>query len=368
LGWSRSTGSRRVATALVLGATLCSAGVVGAAGAQAERTAAPELRAVSCHTSTVCLAAGDSAVVGFTGTSGWKILTPPAGAEMLNGAACPGLQTCYLAGSGFGDNGAIWRTTDGGMTWHAQLTAITGGFFLAVSCPSVMVCEAVGNEGSIYGTADGGKAWEQQQVPASANLIYGIACPSVTTCEAVGYGGTGLALRTTDGGTTWTRQQLPRSVQDLQGVACPSVTVCVAVGLNVTQAGSKQSGTVVTTTDGGVTWIRQHNPAGFTDLTAVACPSAQVCEAAGLGPRAVIGTADGGTTWARQDVPGSVFLQGIDCPTVNVCQTVGENADDVGVAYGTTDSGRTWMHLAVRGGRNGTRCTRMQPGRHASPP
>jgi photosystem II stability/assembly factor-like uncharacterized protein len=350
LGCSWRTALHGVVAGLAAGSLLCIAGVTAPAGAQAARAAAPELRAVACAASGVCLAAGDGIVVSATKSGTWKTLTPPAGAEMLASLSCPGARTCELAGGGSGDNGAIWRSTNAGQTWNAQLTAITGGFFLAVACPSVMVCEATGNEGTIYGTVDGGKTWQHQQVPQSANLIYGIACPSVTTCEAVGYGGTGLALRTTNGGKTWARQHMPQSVQDLQAVSCPSATDCMAVGINVTQAGSKEVGTVVTTIDGGATWTRQHNPAGFTDLTAVACPSAGTCEAVGLGStHAVARTTDGGSTWTGQGVPGSVFLEGIACPAAAVCYAVGENADDAGVAYGTTDSGQTWVPQPIHG-------------------
>jgi photosystem II stability/assembly factor-like uncharacterized protein len=349
LGWSRRAGSPSVVAGLAMGSLLCIAGAAGPAGARVSRAEAPELRTVACAGSAVCLAAGDGTVIGIVSKSGtWKTLTPPEGAQMLTSAACPSARICDLAGSGPGDDGGIWRSTDGGASWDAQLTAITGGFFLAIACPSVTVCEATGNEGTIYGTVNGGKAWRQQRVPESASLIYGIACPSVTTCEAVGYGGTGLALRTTDGGKTWVRQRLPGSVQDLQAVSCPSVTVCVAVGINVTQGGSKESGTAVTTADGGTAWTRQRNPPGFTDLTGVACPTAGTCEAVGLGrTHAVAVTTDGGTAWTGQGIPGSVFLEGIACPAAGVCETVGENADDDGVAYGTVDSGHTWVPQPV---------------------
>jgi photosystem II stability/assembly factor-like uncharacterized protein len=122
----------------------------------------------------------------------------------------------------------------------------------------------------------------------------------------------------------------------------------VAVGLNVIQAGSKEVGTVVTTTDGGATWTRRPNPPGFTDLTGVACPVAQVCAAVGYGTHAVTRTTDGGTTWTGQGLPGSVFLQAVACPAVKVCETAGENANDDGVAYGTVDGGRTWKPQPIR--------------------
>jgi photosystem II stability/assembly factor-like uncharacterized protein len=332
---------RRILTAVPLAALLGLAGTAVPAGAQTTAPV-PELRAVSCS-ATGCLAAGDSTVISRAEPDGqWQVRTAPKGAELLAGMACPAARTCQVVGSGSGDNGELWRTTNGGVTWHAQLTAIAGGFFLAVACPSVLVCLATGNEGTIYGTVNGGRTWRQQRVPKSANLIYGIACPSVRTCEAVGYGGSGLALRTENGGRTWTRQRLPASVQNLQAVSCPTAAACLAVGINVIQGGSKEVGSVATTTNGGVTWTSRPGPAGFTDLTGVACPKAGVCQAAGLGPHAVARTTDGGVTWTSQDIPGSVFLEAVTCPTARACEAVGENADDDGVAYGTVNSGRAW--------------------------
>jgi photosystem II stability/assembly factor-like uncharacterized protein len=352
---ARWTGLRGVPVGLALGSLLFSVGMTGPSGAQTAqvaRAATAELRAVGCAVAAACLAAGNGTVIGTSGKSGtWQALTPPGGTQqMLSGVACPTAQICDVVGSGSGDNGAIWRTTDAGATWKDQLTAITGGFFLAVSCPSVSVCEATGNEGTIYGTVNGGKSWRHQPVPESANLIYGISCPSGTTCEAVGYGGTGLALRTTDGGKTWTQQRLPSSLQELQAVSCPSVTVCVAVGINVTHAGSTEVGTVATTTDGGATWTRQSDPAGFTDLTAVTCPTTRACEAGGLGrTHAVDRTTDSGVTWTGQGVPSSVFVQGIACPSAAACRAVGENTEDNGVAYGTTNGGHTWAAQPIDG-------------------
>ena len=192
--------------------------------------------------------------------------------------------------------------------------------------------------------------WTRQTTPASANLVEGVSCPTTTTCEAVGYGGNGMALRTVNGGSTWSAQTLPSSVQDLSGVACPTAGVCVSVGQNAVDAGSREVGVLVTTSNGGHTWKRRHIPAGFTDLMGVACPTALVCEAAGLGPTAIIGTTDGGATWTTQPIPGSMFMEGVSCPRPQRCEAVGQDSNGDFAAFGTADGGQTWTQQTISPG------------------
>jgi photosystem II stability/assembly factor-like uncharacterized protein len=185
----------------------------------------------------------------------------------------------------------------------------------------------------------------QQEAPANADLVNGISCPSTTTCEAVGYG-VG-ALRTSDGGTDWVPQALPSSVQELSGVSCYLLMHCVAVGIDSIHAGRREVGVLVSTNDGGVTWIRRHIPSGIDDLPSVACRSSGVCEAVGLGSTAIIGSTDGGRTWTAQAVPGSPYLLGVACPGRRTCEAVGQDVNDAAAVYRTTDWGANWYRQHV---------------------
>jgi photosystem II stability/assembly factor-like uncharacterized protein len=315
------------------------------------------LTGVSCPIPSVCVSTGQSdpvnggAVIGTTdGGRTWGPLATPPGVGGLAGVACPTKLHCEVVGNGNGDAGAIYGTRNGGRTWHAQPAVLGGGLFQAIACPSETVCEATGNAGTIVGTINGGMTWTRQATPAQANLVEGVSCPTTTTCEAVGFGGTGMALRTVNGGSTWSAQTLPPSVQDLSGVACPTVRVCVSVGQNAVDAGSREVGVVATTSNGGHTWKRRHIPAGFADLVGVACPTALVCEAAGLGPTAVIGTTDGGTTWTTQPIPGSMFLQDVSCPRPQRCEAVGQDSNGDFAAFGTVNAGQTWTQQPISAG------------------
>lgn len=309
---------------------------------------------VSCPTLSVCYAtaevngAGGGTVIGTTdGGHSWEPLGALSGAGLLSGVTCPARGHCEVVGSGNGDAGAVYGTRDGGRRWRVQPAVIGGGFFLAVACPSRRICEATGNSGVIFGTVDGGKKWSQQTVPKIAQLIEGVACPTTSICEAVGYGGGGLALRSVDGGANWTLQTLPRSVQFLSRVACPTVEVCMAVGIDTVDAGRRQVALVVTTSNGGRTWKRHRVPAGYTDLAGVACPTARLCEAVGLGPTAALGTTDGGVTWSAQPIPGSMYMLGVACPSRQTCEAVGQDNNGDVTVFGTVDGGKAWTQQPV---------------------
>jgi photosystem II stability/assembly factor-like uncharacterized protein len=151
-------------------------------------------------------------------------------------------------------------------------------------------------------------------------------------------GSTGEALRTTDGGTRWSAVDLPAGTGVLNAVACPSASVCEAVGLGL---GPGAGGVAVRTTDGGATWSASELPAGTGALQAVACPSVTACEVLGVNTSALAGvalratdgvalrTTDGGTKWAAQKLPvGSDDLEALACPSRSVCEALGLTLTD----------------------------------------
>jgi photosystem II stability/assembly factor-like uncharacterized protein len=341
-----------VAVASLTISPFATAGALEPGSPVSDASAFGNLTGISCVSPRVCMVTGDiddvsgGSVIGTTdGGRTWQQLTAPPGVGALAAVSCATSVICEVAGSGNGDAGAVYGTTDGGKSWTIQSAVIGGGFFLAIACPSIEVCEATGNEGMIFGTVNGGASWSQQKVPPSADLVNGISCPSITTCEAVGYG-VG-AIRTSDGGTDWLPQALPSSVQELSGVSCYSLTHCVAVGIDSTHSGRREIGVLVSTDDGGVTWIRRNIPTGIDDLTSVACRPSGMCEAVGLGSTAIIGSTDGGRMWTPQVVPGSPYLLSVACPGLRKCEAVGQKANDDVAVYRTTDGGAQWyrQHL-----------------------
>jgi photosystem II stability/assembly factor-like uncharacterized protein len=221
------------------------------------------LRAVSCPTSTACVAVGDLGTIEQSSDGGqsWSLASSPT-AHMLAAVSCAnGTSTCFAAG----DYGTILRSGDGGLSWSAQSSGTTS-FLNAISCAEATRCVAVGADGVII-TTKNGASWTKAATPTSAYLA-AVSCPARGNCFAVGQGGT--VLHGVRAASSWSARSAP-SGDDVYGVSCSSVKRCVLTGA---------AGTVASTANAGRTWRLQGT--GTTDvLRGVACPLESVCYAAG---------------------------------------------------------------------------------------
>ncbi len=290
------------------------------------------LTAVACPSGTQCVAVGETTfktgmvLTSSDGGSTWSQHNVPAGVGTLAAVACPAANTCTAVGG----TTAI-STADGGATWN---TATVGNVaFDAVSCPSTTQCVAGGSapasgstcpSGATYSTTDGGHTWADTPTPCFVPA--GISCPSAADCVAVGSRAgagvtTGEILRSADAGRTWqSGYQLARGGTQLSAVTCPTSQVCVAVGNAPTQA-------VLRSGDGGATWVRQlpHGPATRSWFLAVSCASEADCQAAGAGMP--VSTADSGGSWSVRGSSNDITkILGISCPTATSCVGVAWDA------------------------------------------
>jgi len=208
--------------------------------------------------------------------------------------ACPSSSTCYAAGDG------ILSTTDSGRTWQVQPTPADARKLDAIACPSTSICYATGY-GAILTTTDSGATWIDEAVPTGTDPLTGIACTTTTTCVAVGSvlnclvgenapcpPGRFAVVSTTDSGRVWTGHALATDVNPIS-VACATGSTCVATAYVGSAAnydfnyGGGEAGSVLATTDLGITWSTQTVPPDTGILTVVICPSPTTCYAAGQG-------------------------------------------------------------------------------------
>jgi len=312
------------------------------------------LSAIACPSKSVCEAVGgfanSSGELGVTlrttdGGRSWVRRTLPGDGE-ANSVACPSTSTCEVL---FKSNGAggvvVLRTTNGGGSWSHK-TVLTGNAELeAIVCPSTSTCMAGGNvypAAVVLRTTNGGKSWAQETLESqSFEYVDALACRSTSVCEAVTYNdATAVAWRTTDAGTKWADTTIPLTTASIAAITCPSTSVCVAGGYGVGTPGSTASTAVaLRTTDNGKRWVLgEALSAGITELTAIACRSTSVCEAAGDSALAVQ-TTDGGARWVSETLPaGAAGVEAIACPSTRICEAV-----DGDLAFRTTDGGRTWV-------------------------
>lgn len=162
------------------------------------------------------------------------------------------------------------------------------------------------------------------QISGTTQPLYGVSFANETAGCAVGGGGT--VLRTTDGGLTW-KAQASGTAQTLKAVVFVGATAGWAVG---------GGGTIVRTTDGGRTWAAQKS--GTTQpLNAVTFASATTGWAVG-GRGTVLRTTNGGTTWKAQPSGTTQALNGVACADASTCWVVGNK----GTVRRSTDGGATW--------------------------
>jgi photosystem II stability/assembly factor-like uncharacterized protein len=298
--------------------------------------------------------------------------------------------------------GAIYRTTDGGITWDETLL---GRMFLGSVCfKDSNSGIAVGNFGAILRTTDGGDTWDNQSsftrnyfVDVSfADRYYGIILGGgmlrttdegntwipITTCysylDAVtlansNYGmavGGHIISKTTDGGITWEDQEFP-SLPLFRGVSFIDTNHATVVGkdgiiLHTTNGGEnwvdQQSnttedlqdvcftdiyrgtavgdwGTILITTDGGNNWT-QKKPSGtlLGEFWAVSFADSKNGWIVIRGSGTVLRTSDYGNSWVQQTI-GTTGLFDV-CFTDSANGTIVGNA---GTILRTTDGGDTWI-------------------------
>ena len=302
--------------------------------------------------------AADSAVKGPGGTTGqgdlvtsdehtWKHYQGlPSSSMLVTAISCPTTKVCYVSGPGPQDQPRVAESTDGGATWKRLKPPGWGTAWSwwpnSIDCVTTSACWLAGmTAGStpspvVVATTDHGATWTTfSDLPSSPNGGYqlnGISCTSALTCVAVGgldqVTGTATVISTTDGGVTWSRSIDPtlEGVQQLFSVSCSaggSLTDCRAAGQALQAAGPVE----LRSADNGTTWKGAETLDGTGRLNAISCSDAHHCWAAGSQTSlALLGTANGGSSWSAQTADTSVEDGSVSCASVDVCIATTDNA------------------------------------------
>ena len=166
------------------------------------------------------------------------------------------------------------HSTDFGQTW-AREGDLPPGFLDAgdLSCLPGAACLVTGytattaghGQGAIAISTDGGGTWAAAVVPAGTGLLQGAVCATISSCLAVGTTSTtvsavvpahGALLTSDDGGHTWVLSAATQPIDDIFGIACPSASICVMVGTNWVGTPAVGTGAVAHSSDGGADFDR----------------------------------------------------------------------------------------------------------------
>jgi photosystem II stability/assembly factor-like uncharacterized protein len=280
-----------------------------------------------------------AAVVGQPGPADIGDLTAVSCADALHCWAVGGTDPSATAAT---PAVAIAATVDGGMSWKAQrLTLTTPPELSGISCPTKEDCIAVGSTGTTSGgsivvtTLDGGTTWTQAPSPVNSYGISAVNCASVHQCTAVVNGGLIFQTATTaDFGQTWQLAgNLPGGFQGVTSMFCRADGTCLLAGFTPTTAGHGQ-GAIVYSLDRGQTWSSAMVPTGLGVLQGATCSSESDCLAVGststnisdvvAADGELLTSADGGKTWVRSaSTPPVDDIEGIACPGPSECAMVG---------------------------------------------
>jgi hypothetical protein len=272
----------------------------------------------SCFRGEECLAVGEhhggtaTPVASLWNGGKWDA-TPvhlPSGATagFLTSVSCKADNCVAVGGYTHGSTGyglaELWNGR--GWTVPGQPAGVPGAAQVtleSVSCHTAQDCVAAGYYSPKSNTKDdlaiaevwNGDSWRVFKAPSkSYSNLDTVSCPDAGYCVLGGIYATSSASYVwaeTFNGATWEALSVPQPTapathgQVINGVSCSSVSACAVVGESINE--SHQVSAFTETLSGGTWRIRRINwPARHQDLlTAVWCPAANYCIAAGgVGP------------------------------------------------------------------------------------
>lgn len=219
----------------------------------------------------------------------------------------------------------------------SRVTSPSPGDFNGVHFVSDDVGWAVGDNGAIFRTLDGGQSWQNQRIPSMVDDLNDVFVFPDGTGWAVG--DRGRIITTSDSGQSWTTQGSGTAVS-LQGVHFIDTETGIAVGSNRT---------IRRTDNGGVIWrsvevYDKRVPAESPDLYDVYMANELVGFAVGANA-GTYRTSDGGHVWVKKSERLRMIFQGarptlfgVACFQSSFCWAVGTD----GTIVYTSDAGFTW--------------------------
>jgi hypothetical protein len=269
--------------------------------------------AVSCPTTTECLAvdASGNLIVSTKPTGGNGSWAPPAKIDPngggMTGISCPTVKLCVATDSG----GDVVSSTDplgGAKFWsrpvRADATAAAGGGsagLTGISCPTVTLCVAVDGAatGNVVTSTNPTGAASSWKVSAVGGILTSVDCPSATFCVAAGTQHD-ISTNPTGGASAWKGTGAQAGAGVFSGIACPAVAFCVGVGYGDTSTGLA---TTSTTPKGAASaWttvsVEPAPPTASSGLLdAVGCTSRSLCVAVDTFDNGYLSTSPASGTW-----------------------------------------------------------------------
>jgi hypothetical protein len=228
---------------------------------------------VSCVSSPLCVVVVRGEIATSTnptgGTSAWKLATPSYG---LSAVSCASSTLCVAVG----EKGRVLAATDptgGSGAWTASQVDGENNID-GVACSPPTLCVAVDANGDILTSTNptgGAGAWAVSQLSTSA--LSGVACVGSELCFVGGAYGS-KSFVSSDPASAPSSWAITEGVDASGGVSCAATTLCVAAGSD-TNAGLSDSANPI---GGTGSWYQDElGNVGDRIVDGVSCPSVSLC-------------------------------------------------------------------------------------------
>jgi photosystem II stability/assembly factor-like uncharacterized protein len=259
---------------------------------------------------------------GSTSITSWQWVNPlPQGNSLIKVRSLNA--NTYVA---IGTGSTYMKTTNAGLTWSVAYHYLGADFTINdVAYRDANDLTIVG-AGRIYRTTDGGESWARHPGAVTQRYFVAVSFPDKNHGTAVGSSGT--VIHTSDGGVTWVDQSIHG--YDFDGVSFIDSNRGVAVGA------FSSTGYIFQTTNGGATWTNRLSDIFWSggNLADVAWLNADTVIA--IGPERIARSTDGGTSWSSTILAGSGG-SGISFGSRTTGAFVG-----FGTIYRSADAGLHW--------------------------
>jgi hypothetical protein len=262
------------------------------------------LDAVSCASSSICVAMDSHQGALFWNGSAWaqpvQAGTTGGGIQSLS---CPTSTFCMATD---GSNGIFtWTRSNGWSTQYIE----EADDIKVVSCVSATLCAAGDFAGNLW-TWDG-SSWARG-TDGSTGPVEALSCASSSFCLALSNGGMSMTWN----GSTWS-VPIQSPLDGPFSASCPSATFCMAVDQNGLSS----------------IWQGGWAPARSVEhgsVESVSCPSTTVCMAVDAYGSAILWSGQlGWSAPAQIDQNGGGTGESVSCPSTNFCMATNESGDAI---------------------------------------
>lgn len=239
------------------------------------------------------------------------------------------------------EGGTIYKTTNGGDFWETQYSP---GFVLnRISFSNDSIGITCSN-GMILRTSDGGENWIHQSF-GTTKVFNNVSFLNKDTAFVVG--DSGYILKTMDSGQNWVLVQSP-AVTSLMNIHFKNDSIGIIVGGSL----SPQVGTILRTTNGGISWYYVYNSDSSVKIFCISyLGQDKWISADNLGR--IFKSTDDGITWARIYSPTGYPLIITDMHFFDEsngflvgAQKLVHPSGRTGYLFRTSDGGISWIKIS----------------------